>query len=114
MTVGNDDIGRYVDAILNADNIPDNQNCNALNVVTHGLGAGEVYSGLAGTPDWRDKVSHVVNISPCLVPTYLTSDPNDSDDGKWRMLTAKQDSSDAPRELQEIMEDEMSGRELWH
>ena len=108
-TVGTDDIGRYVDAILNPDNIPDNTNCNALQIVTHGLGAGEVYSGLAGSPTWRDKVSHVTNISPCLVPTYLTSG------SKHRMLAEKQDQTSAaepPRELEELLD--MPARKLWH
>ena len=85
-TIGTDDIGRYVEAILNPDNVTDSQGCTALQIVTHGLGAGEVYAGLAGAPTWRDKVSHVTNISPCLVPSKLSSDPNNF---TRRMLAAK-------------------------
>ena len=80
-----------------------------MQIVTHGLGAGEVYSGLAGAPTWADKINNVTNVSPCLVPTYLTKD-----NGKHRMLTAKQEPSDAPRELQDIMDEERPSRELWH
>ena len=103
-TVGTDDIGRYVEAILNEDNIPDNAGCTALQIVTHGLGAGEVYSGLAGSPAWRDQVSHVTNMSPCLVPTYLTSDSSGSSSGWHRMLAEKQSPSGPPRELEELLD----------
>jgi len=114
-TVGVEDIGRYVDAIMDANNISDSQFCTEMQIITHGYGAAEVAAGLANdgvAPAWSDKVSHVLNLSPCFVPTYLSNgaDSNDSNHWRRRRLAAKQDPADAPRELQAILDEEKPKR----
>jgi len=74
--------------------------------VTHGVGAGEVLAGLAGDATLADKVSLLLNLAPCPIPTNLGDAAND----ERRMLK----SVSAPRELEQIVEEEMGLRELGH
>ena len=73
-TVGEEDIGAFIDLInetLDDEGIWD---CNGtVQIVTHGIGAGEVLAGLNLDADLPAKVSFVTNLAPCLVPTYLTA-----------------------------------------
>ena len=72
-SVGTEDIEAWVDLILN------NTSCSKVQIVTHGLGAGVVMSGLTGMANTlAAKVTTVTNLAPCLVPTYVVS--GDSED----------------------------------
>ena len=68
----------------------------------------------------------ITNLAPCLVPTFFSDVASDSDsnsddgssshstDHHWRILSGKQSPGDAPRELQEAIEEDLSTRELSH
>lgn len=106
-TVGVEDIATFIDAINEdyaGEGFTDCQ--NKVNVVTHGVGAGEVLAGLAGDADLADKVSLLLNLAPCPIPTNLGNAAND----ERRMLK----SVLAPRELEQIIEEDMGARELGH
>ena len=118
-SVGSEDIGRFVDLI-----IADRTDCTKVQIVTHGLGAAEVFSGLAAEASTLgDTVSHVTNLTPCLVNTAILKDLNlkrddeDDDDSSsstghrlLRALEAKQTITEPPRELQEVVEEDMPKR----
>ena len=102
------DIEAFVDLILARE-----VNCSAVQIVTHGVGAGEVLAGLAGDATLPAKVSFVTNLAPCVVPTYLTDNSSSKSNTEWRrMLAEKQEPGEAPRELQELVEDDAPKREL--
>lgn len=88
--------------------------------MTHGLGAGEVYAGLAeDSSTLPGKVSYVTNLAPCLIPTNVLGmlGLDSSSSHHLRMLSAlseKQTLSEPPRELQEVVEEDMPKRELGH
>ena len=68
-SVGTEDIEAFVDLILT------NTLCSKVQIVTNGLGAGEVFAGLSeDASTLPGKVSHVTNLAPCMVPTYVISE----------------------------------------
>jgi hypothetical protein len=79
-SVGVEDIEAFVDLIL-----ADKTDCTKVQIVTHGLGAGEVYAGLAeDASTLPGKVSHVTNLAPCLIPTNVLGMIDlDSDSSHW-------------------------------
>ena len=95
-TVGVEDIEAFVDLILAT-----RTDCSAVQIVTHGVGAGEVLAGLAGDATLPDKVSFVTNLAPCVVPTYLTDNSSKiHSHNHWRrMLSEEQSPAEPPREL---------------
>ena len=82
-SVGVEDIEAFVDLIL-ADK-SEFAGCTKVQIVTHGLGAGEVYAGLAeDASTLPGKVSHVTNLAPCLIPTNVLGMLDlDSDSKHW-------------------------------
>ena len=85
--------------------------------MTHGLGAGEVLAGLAeDASTLPGKVTSVMNLAPCVIPTYVISgDSEDQDASGHRLLSALEDKqmlSEPPRELHAIVEEDMPKREL--
>ena len=60
-----EDIEPLVDLIL-----ANNGLCDKVQILTNGLGAGEVLAGLAGNATLPDKISYVTNLAPCVIPTY--------------------------------------------
>ena len=93
------DYSQFIDLILATNNNP-NLTCTKVQVVTHGLGAGEVLAGLASDATLPDKVSYVTNLTPCIIPTYIID--GDDDDKGSRMLSVldeKQSPGEPPREL---------------
>ena len=71
------------------------QDCgNKVQIVTFGLGAGVTLSSLFDNASNSDNINMIINLAPCLVPTYLLdiySDPDSSSstDKNWRMLADK-------------------------
>ena len=93
------DYSQFIDLILATNNNP-NLTCTKVQVVTHGLGAGEVLAGLASDATLPDKVSYVTNMTPCVIPTYIIKgDDDDSGSSKHGMLAEKQSPGEPPREL---------------
>ena len=113
-SVGTEDIEAFVDLIL-ADST---QSCTKTQIVTHGLGAGEVFAGLAeDASTLPGKVSAVTNLAPCMIPTYVISGDSEDESASsgHRLLSTlieKQALSEPPRELHAIVEDDMPKREL--
>ena len=65
---------------------------NKVQIITHGLGAGVAVSSLFDNPSYSEDINMIINLAPCLVPTYFVDIDRDSesDSGShWRILADK-------------------------
>ena len=65
---------------------------NKVQIVTFGLGAGVALSSLFDNASNSDNINMIINLAPCLVPTYFFDIDRDSesDSGShWRILADK-------------------------
>jgi hypothetical protein len=111
--VGMNDIGSNIDFINESLVAEEKWACgDKVQIMTHSLGTGEVLAGLALDEDLAAKVNLVTNLAPCAVTTY--QNPDETERRMLSIFANHQAVGDAPRELEDIVDEDMPLRELSH
>ena len=111
-TVGRLDFTSWVTKMLQVAKVERNDgSCGKVQVLTNGLGISEALAGMAAYPnDSEARIANVVSLAPCAIPTYFARDEEHR-----RLLSAVEDlAGEIPRELADLMENEVNGRQLSH